>query len=207
MSQDEVAAVEEPRRNGAIARAALPLAVVPLVVLCAAIGKPSLAGVALGGLLAGIYFPDFVRGSTERSVRSVLGSGVVRLIPGAELRGWAARLSVGRFVLIGLLLAAAGLAETASPGWVERFYVEGRGWPWTILTAGGFLAATSVVSVAPAAHHYRRPGPLAVQLFVWVVNLAWFAVGAALITVAIGELLYPGSVSDWVRGMNPFRSP
>lgn len=200
----ERAVVPSSRKPGAeLVKALLPFAAIPVAIATYVAGLPGLTAVVLGAVVVGRFIPDFMRGNAERHRPVPSSSGVLYEVR-SHLEGWSARLSTGRYLLVALIMIGGGLLETASPGWAERFYRKGHGWPWTVSLAGALLAATSIVQLARGtpATGYKR-APLAIRLVVWLVYAVGFALGVALLVGGVVELAEPGTVRDWIGDHNP----
>ncbi|MEZ4416563.1 MAG: hypothetical protein R3E10_12520 [Gemmatimonadota bacterium] len=200
-----------PRRSPkGLVRAVLPFAALAAVIVAWSVGLPGIATAAFGAVLVSVHLEDFVRGSAERqsglqrpSENVVAGRRSVTLV------GVPARISSGRYLLVGGLLIAGGVVETFRAGAIARLYGAGPGWPWTVMVAGALLVATAVVHVAPAlpTDGDHRAVPLYGHAITWSVSALRFAFGLSLLVAGLAEWMQPGSVVELIRGLNPLRGP
>ena len=194
---------DDPRRDLALAIA--PFALIPVVIGAYAIGWRGVAVALLGVGLWWMFLPGFIRGSASQRWGGRLGdSGRIHYRHSTAYRGWVARVATGRYLLVGLVLIVAGVAETVSQGSMTDLFDDGPGWPMAVVGLGLLLAASAVVALTPGKVSADAPTGSAVGGLVASVGKTFqLVIGLGLVVIGAVELATGGAVSQAIRDANP----
>ena len=151
-----------------------------------------LVAITLALALAAIVLGDFIAGETRWPV-GLVGAGQHRTR--VTLRGAAARLLTGRFLLVCIAAVGTALHEWRNRGWLADYLGGGSGAGAVIVLIGVFFAMGALAGLV----HARARG---VRALVLTMLLAQLAASASTVAIGLVEANERGTVASLVRSLS-----